>query len=136
MSNDPRRWLPLGFTVEVNAAGTRATVPQLPPARTPPPPPESTESDANAAQSGEPATEEPPVPPPTLAGMAASFATSMAKFAASGFKTTPQEIHAARVAECDPCKYRDGTRCKLCGCFVDKKAWMPHEDCPIGRWPA
>ena len=136
MSNDPRRWLPLGFTVEVTTGGMRATVPQPPPARTSPPAPDAADTDAGMVQPEEPATEPPPFKAPTLAGMAASFAGSMAKFAASGFKTTPPEIHAGRLAECDPCKYREGTRCKLCGCFVDKKAWMPHEDCPIGRWPA
>ncbi|MEE3219699.1 MAG: hypothetical protein VX257_05520 [Planctomycetota bacterium] len=24
----------------------------------------------------------------------------------------------------------------MCGCFTDLKAKMPHEDCPIGKWPA
>jgi len=136
MSNDRRRWLPLGFTVDVGTGGMHASIPQPPPARTPPPAPNPTVNNGTAAEPAPPASEEPPLPSPTLAGMAASFAGSMAKFAASGFKTTPPEIHAARVAECQPCKYREGTRCKLCGCFVDKKAWMPHEDCPIGRWPA
>lgn len=114
----------------------RAGVPQPPPARTPPPMPNPTVNGADAAPPPDPTSEEPPFQPPTLAGMAASFAGSMAKFAASGFKTTPREVHAARLAECEPCKYRDASRCKLCGCFVDKKAWMPHEDCPIGRWPS
>jgi hypothetical protein len=135
MSNDPRRWLPLGFTVEVNTGGVRATVAQPPPARTPPPAESAAVGDATTP-SEESTAEPPPFKAPTLMGMAASFAGSMAKFAASGFKTTPPEVHAARVIQCDPCKYREGTRCKLCGCFIDKKAWMPHEDCPIGRWPA
>ncbi len=77
----------------------------------------------------------PDVQPASLTGMAASFTKSMVKFAASGFQTVDQEIHDARTTVCAGCKYADGTRCNLCGCFIDKKAWLPHEDCPIGRWP-
>ena len=77
----------------------------------------------------------PPAPPGVL-GMAASFATSMAKFAAGGFKTVDPGVHRVRVEQCGPCEHRRESRCQLCGCFIDKKAWLPHEDCPIGRWPA
>ena len=80
-------------------------------------------------------TGDPPVKRASLIGMAASFTASMAKFAASGFQVVDQEIHDVRMAECEPCKYRETTRCTLCGCFIDKKAWLPHEDCPLGRWP-
>lgn len=73
---------------------------------------------------------------PSLVGMAGSLAKSMAQFAASGFRTVPREIHAARVAECESCEQKVGTQCRLCGCFIDAKGWMPHEDCPIGKWPA
>ena len=59
----------------------------------------------------------------------------MAKFAASGFKTVDEPLHQLRVNECQPCQYRKGSQCSLCRCFVNKKAWLPHEDCPIGRWP-
>ena len=78
---------------------------------------------------------EPDVKPASLAGMAASFTKSMVKFAASGFQTVDQEIHDARANVCADCKYANGNKCTLCGCFTDKKAWLPHEDCPIGRWP-
>jgi hypothetical protein len=66
----------------------------------------------------------------------ASFAQSMAKFAASGFKVVDEKSHSLRMNHCNPCEYRQNTRCTLCWCFIDKKAWLPHEDCPIGRWPA
>jgi hypothetical protein len=67
--------------------------------------------------------------------MAKSLATSMAKWAASGFQTAPQEVYDARLAACAGCKYHEPPRCTLCGCFTEKKAWLPHEDCPIGKWP-
>ena len=71
---------------------------------------------------------------PTMLGLATSFAGSMAKFAASGFKRVEEESHRLRVGQCEPCSYRKENRCMLCGCFFAKKAWLPHEDCPIGKW--
>jgi hypothetical protein len=78
---------------------------------------------------------EPEPPKPTVAGMAASFASSMTNWAASGFNTVSQERHDARLAVCNACKHHNAPRCTVCGCFTDKKAWLPHEDCPIGKWP-
>jgi len=66
--------------------------------------------------------------------MAASFAGAMAKFAASGFRTVDAETHQVRVERCAQCEHRRESRCTLCGCFIDKKAWLPLEDCPLGRW--
>ncbi len=78
----------------------------------------------------------PRVPTPsTLMGAAASLATSMAKFAASGFKTVDDPLHELRMSHCNRCEYRNDTQCSLCRCFIAKKAWLPHEDCPVGRWP-
>jgi hypothetical protein len=68
-------------------------------------------------------------------GAAAAFAASMARFAASGFKTVDAALHDIRTSQCQRCEHRRGSQCALCRCFVDKKAWLPHEDCPIGRWP-
>ncbi len=73
--------------------------------------------------------------PRSLVGAAAAFAASMARFAASGFKTVDEPLHWLRTCHCQPCEYRVDAQCSLCRCFVDKKAWLPHEDCPIGRWP-
>ena len=72
--------------------------------------------------------------PPTILGMAASLAGSMAKFAASGFNRVAEQTQKLRVDACDQCEYRRENRCMLCGCFFAKKAWLPHEDCPIGKW--
>ena len=67
--------------------------------------------------------------------MAASLTTSMTQWAASGFKTVEQGRHDARVAMCAQCKYHQAPLCTVCGCYTDKKAWLPHEDCPLGKWP-
>ena len=76
-----------------------------------------------------------PVPAPSsLMGAAMSFAASIARFAASGFKTVDEPLHQLRMSHCEPCEYRRDTQCSLCRCFIAKKAWLPHEDCPIGRW--
>jgi hypothetical protein len=77
-----------------------------------------------------------PIPSPSLLGMAASVTKSAAKFAASGFKTVALETHRVRVQQCGGCQYHNGNRCRVCGCFFEKKAWLPHEDCPIGKWTA
>jgi hypothetical protein len=75
------------------------------------------------------------LPTPTTLGMAASFTASMAEWAASGFQTVTQQRHDLRLAACTGCKYHESPHCTLCGCFTDKKAWLPHEDCPVGKWP-
>ncbi len=59
---------------------------------------------------------DPDVPPRFLA-MAASFAASMARFASSGFKTVDRESFRVRVEQCLSCEHRQGSRCKVCGCF-------------------
>ena len=80
------------------------------------------------------ASSDPAVPPPTILGMAASFAGSIAKFVASGFKLVDEQTQRLRVDQCSRCPYRRENRCAICGCYFAKKAWLPHEDCSIGRW--
>ena len=71
----------------------------------------------------------------TIPGMAVSFAAAMAAFLASGFKRVDERSHGLRVKQCEACEQRRETRCAVCGCFFAIKAWLPHEDCAIGRWP-
>ena len=71
---------------------------------------------------------------PDFLGMAVSASLSMAKFAASGFRRVDPQTHITRLEGCQDCRHRDGKRCRLCGCFTDLKAWLPHEDCPVGKW--
>ncbi len=70
----------------------------------------------------------------SLVGAAVSLAASLARFAASGFKTVDEPLHQLRMSHCSRCEYRRDSQCALCRCFIAKKAWLPHEDCPIGRW--
>lgn len=79
-----------------------------------------------------------PIPPEGATGMlrmAIAFAKSVAKFVESGFKTVTQQVYQKRLQKCSSCRHHTGVRCKLCGCFTSAKAWLPHEVCPIGKWP-
>jgi tetratricopeptide (TPR) repeat protein len=73
---------------------------------------------------------------PGLLRMAISAVKSAAKFLGSGLKTVPAATQQQRLGTCQTCEHHTGMRCKLCGCFTTVKAWLPHEDCPIGKWPA
>lgn len=73
---------------------------------------------------------------PGLLRMALSAVKSMAKFLESGFKPVPPQTRQKRLQTCASCEHHTGMRCKLCGCFTAAKSWLPHEDCPIGKWPA
>jgi tetratricopeptide (TPR) repeat protein len=72
---------------------------------------------------------------PGLLRMAVSAAKAMTKFLGSGFKVVPDETYQKRLQTCATCEHHTGVRCRLCGCFTNAKAWLPHEDCPIGKWP-
>jgi tetratricopeptide (TPR) repeat protein len=81
-----------------------------------------------------------PVPAPNAAGpgilhMAFTAARSMTKFLGSGMKTVTNEARHKRLQTCQTCEHYTGLRCRVCGCFVNVKSRMPHEDCPIGKWP-
>jgi tetratricopeptide (TPR) repeat protein len=73
---------------------------------------------------------------PGLLRMAMSAVKSMARFIGSGLKTVPPATQQKRLQTCATCEHHTGVRCKLCGCFTTAKAWLPHEHCPIGKWPA
>ncbi len=72
---------------------------------------------------------------PSWLRMALSATHSMAKFLAAGAKTASRQAHQKRLDVCKACTHHTGLRCRVCGCFTNTKAWMPHEDCPIGKWP-
>jgi tetratricopeptide (TPR) repeat protein len=71
---------------------------------------------------------------PGLLRMAFSAMTSIAHFTRAGFKTTPSETYHRRLEMCSQCAHHTGMRCRICGCFTNVKALMPHEACPIGKW--
>ena len=73
---------------------------------------------------------------PTVLTRAASFTTSMAKFAAGGFRTVSHQTYQDRFAHCLPCPHYDLGLCSACGCWLDAKVRLPHEACPEGKWAA
>jgi len=72
---------------------------------------------------------------PGLLRMAFSAAKSMAKFLTSGLKTVAAEARQRRLQKCAGCAQHTGLRCRVCGCFTGAKAWLAHEQCPLGKWP-
>jgi tetratricopeptide (TPR) repeat protein len=73
---------------------------------------------------------------PGLMRMAIAATKSLARFLGSGLKTVSAAAHERRLQTCGTCPHHTGVRCKLCGCFTTVKAWLPHEQCPIGKWPS
>ena len=73
-------------------------------------------------------------PLPSFAQMSANIAGSMTQFARNGFRTVDKQTHEARLSVCRPCPRYSFGRCTTCGCFVELKAKMGHEECPEGHW--
>lgn len=50
-------------------------------------------------------------------------------------KVSP-EIQKARYDICLGCEklYKPTSTCRLCGCFMQLKTWMPEQSCPIDKW--
>jgi hypothetical protein len=67
---------------------------------------------------------------------AASFTSSMARFAAGGFRTVSHQTYQDRFAHCLTCPHYDLGLCQVCGCWLDAKVRLPHEACPEGKWLA
>jgi hypothetical protein len=136
MSHHLTTWPPLGFAVDISPDGIRQTAFLAAPGK-------SLSADGQEANHPGPSPV-PNGPPRTVAPvvsatplrMAASVTKAMVKFASSGFQTADADTHQVRVAQCRDCPHHHGSRCQVCGCFFDKKAWLPHEDCPLGKWSA
>lgn len=77
--------------------------------------------------------------PPGLASQAASALKSSARFVSSGFKRVSNEVYNHRINICRACEFWEEDarmgygKCKKCGCGKGKH-WLPHEQCPIGKW--
>ena len=72
-------------------------------------------------------------PLPSKVQMAANFAVSIAKFAASGFALVDERKYAERAGTCLDCPHivedPEHWRCSKCGCY-DIKLWMATAQCP------
>ncbi len=73
---------------------------------------------------------------PGLLRMAISVAKSVAKQVGCGLKTVSPQTYQRRVQTCAGCEHFTGVRCRVCGCFTQIKARLPHERCPLEKWPA
>lgn len=73
--------------------------------------------------------------PPTLIQQGWNVTQALAAFTADGFKTVTAEEYAERLAICDSCDKRQGTRCMQCGCGLTLKARGRAFQCPLKRWP-
>jgi tetratricopeptide (TPR) repeat protein len=60
---------------------------------------------------------------------------AIARFVGSGMRRVPLPVYEERQSKCGACEHHTGLRCKLCGCFTRVKAWLPHEECPMRKWP-
>lgn len=46
------------------------------------------------------------------------------------------EVQKERISICYECEklYKPTEQCKLCGCFMNVKTWMPEVKCPANKW--
>lgn len=73
---------------------------------------------------------------PGWGGTASNFAEAMLRWGKAGFSLVPEKELTERLNICYDCPLydEDSNRCKECGCFVDKKARLSSESCPIDKW--
>ena len=72
---------------------------------------------------------------PGFLRMALAAVMAVGRFVGSGFKTVSDSTYQQRLATCATCPQHTGERCKACGCFTKVKAKLPHETCPMAKWP-
>lgn len=53
----------------------------------------------------------------------------------NAIKVSP-EIQKERYDICLSCDklYKPTSSCRVCGCFMQIKTWMPEQACPLGKW--
>jgi hypothetical protein len=80
--------------------------------------------------------EEPLPPVPQMAANLAQAAFSEAKSVLSGEPPVSEEESARRLAICHGCPHfrHSDQRCPLCGCFMNYKATLRSQHCPVGKW--
>lgn len=80
---------------------------------------------------------------PPISRQIATAGTAFARWVASGMRACRPETEAARLAICESCEFnerheiigRNMSKCQKCGCFIAAKVKLPHEHCPIDKWP-
>lgn len=46
------------------------------------------------------------------------------------------DVQLERISICRSCEkfYKVTAQCRLCGCFMNVKSWMPDQRCPVNKW--
>lgn len=53
------------------------------------------------------------------------------------FVKLPEEDRNARLEICRTCEHFSSMQfCKLCGCYMPAKTYMPGQSCPMRKWVA
>jgi len=71
---------------------------------------------------------------PGVVQIAGTFAKAIANHVMNGAENVSQGALMSRLKICTLCKQLTDRRCAACGCYVDLKAPMASEDCPLGNW--
>lgn len=78
----------------------------------------------------------PPAPPLGSWKVLKTFAAAVSRYIASGRDKTDKDLFEARLDTCAVCIHRAAdARCSACGCFIEAKAGLAAEDCPLAYWP-
>ena len=78
----------------------------------------------------------PPAPPLGSWKVLKTFAAAVGRYVASGGEKTDKDLFEARLDTCAVCVHRAADdRCSACGCFIEAKAGVAAEDCPLAYWP-
>lgn len=59
---------------------------------------------------------------------------SIKAIAASGMKLCNKEEHTRRYSICKGCEKLEGSRCRVCGCFMKLKSKFGAMSCPLKHW--
>lgn len=71
----------------------------------------------------------------TPAKQVAHLASDLATFIVAGAPITRKELREQRLAICETCPEKKGSKCLQCGCLIRIAAWMETKNCPLGKWP-
>ena len=75
---------------------------------------------------------------PKKTTQAKNLILSVANILANAIKTgrilANEELIKRRVDICKKCSNNVGTRCTVCGCFLNIKVGVKSEKCPINHW--
>lgn len=72
---------------------------------------------------------------PKASTMAGNLGKALAGYVGGGMQHATADQVEQRLLVCSACPHRRNTRCSACGCFLEAKAKMRGQDCPLGYWP-